>query len=222
MDMSIIVSCRVSPDSWYVTGYMPCNSYSVPYIAVVCRILHSLALTTDPQYLTLLLICCKHWAVITDLHIPFNEFDTHTAHTNKRSVVWSCRCIHLINKHAYLHSSPDARTTLTFCLIICYSLLSGTITSALLCSATIWVKERCWLTERASGVSELFKTLAAIWIVNIQLWTDWQICKANQGICHLAQSATLQSALNIDFIMLKFSAEGITLSGLDFMIKLAS
>ncbi len=131
---------------------------------------------------------------------------THIQHTQIKGV-WCDHAVaytSLINMH-HLHSSPDARTTLTFCLIICYSLLSGTITSALLCSATIWVKERCWLTERASGVSELFKTLAAIWIVNIQLWTDWQICKANQGICHLAQSATLQSALKNDFIMLKDS-----------------
>ncbi len=95
-------------DSWYVTGNMLCSSYCVPCIAVVCCKLYSLELKTDPQYQTLLLICCKHWAVITDLHISFNEFGTRTAHTNKRSVVWSWRCILLINKHASF-------TLLTWC-----------------------------------------------------------------------------------------------------------
>lgn len=114
----------------------------------------------------------------------------------------------LISMH-HLHFSPDARSTLTFCLI-CHprfrALLSDTVTSALLCSVTMWVKERGadWL-ERALGGSELFKTLAANRFVNIHLWTDQQICKANEGICQLAQSVTLQSALKIDFIMLKDS-----------------
>lgn len=123
----------------------------------------------------------------------------------KRRMVWSCWCILLINKHA-LNSSPDAvvRSHSVLSVILCFRLCCQT--PSLLCSTTIMGEiEWCWLTERALGGSELFKTLAASWFVNIHLWTDQQICKANEGICQLAQSVTLQSALKIDFIMLKDS-----------------
>lgn len=69
-------------------------------------------------------------------------------------------------------------------------------------------EERCWLTEKTLGGPELFKTLAASQFVNIHLWTDQQFCKANEGICQAVQSATLQSALKIGFIILKESKLG--------------
>lgn len=202
MEMSIIVDYTVSPVSQYMT-VIP----TLPYIAVVCCNLHSLALKTARKIRRY----CWFAVTIEQLSQICIFPLMNSAHIQRTQIkgVW---CNHaaayssLINMH-HLHSSPDARTTLAFCLIICHPLLSATVTSALLRSVTIygWKRERCWLTRRASGGSELFKTLAARWFVNIHLWTDQQICKANEGICQLAQSVTLQSALKIDFIMLKES-----------------
>jgi len=111
----------------------------------------------------------------------------------------------LINIH--LHSSPDAHSTLTVCLIchpLCFRLCCQT--PSLLCSATIMgERERCWLTERALGVSELFKTLAVSWFVNIHLWTDQQICKANEEIRQLAQCYTAKCIKDWFSFMLKDS-----------------
>lgn len=117
-------------------------------------------------------------------------------------------CSSLINIH-HLHFSPDARSTLTFCLIchsLCFMLCCQILSLVQYYAQPLYgCKREVLIDWEGFGGSELFKTLAANRFVNIHLWTDQQICKANEGICQLARSVTLQSALKIDFIMLRNS-----------------